>query len=84
MLALIDSVSDPFATEIYYHRSCWKFYVKPVYEESTSNIESSNTTDYSSEVNKMFFDHVQKVFFDFNESRTLIGLLLDYTHIVWI
>ena len=28
----IDATSDPFSTEIWYHESCRKKYIKPIYE----------------------------------------------------
>ncbi len=81
ILAVIAATPDPFATEIYYHRSCWKKHVRPTYEvnESTS-IQVQNVR--ITEVSEMFFQHVRKVILEMNEPRTLQGLLLDYRNIV--
>ena len=34
IVTLIDTTPDPFATEIRYHRSCWKKHTKPCYNSS--------------------------------------------------
>lgn len=31
ILAVIDAVNDPFASDIRYHRSCWKKHIRPLY-----------------------------------------------------
>ncbi len=80
ILAVIAATLDPFATEIYYHRSCWKKYTRQTYEttdSTTLNVQNVRIT----EVNEIFFQHVRKVVLEFNEPRTLQGVLLDYRNI---
>ena len=30
MIAVVDNISDVFAAEVRYHKSCWKKYTRPV------------------------------------------------------
>ena len=80
LLALIAATPDPFSTEIYYQRSCWKIKVKPVYHTSPDASTSVNFVKSirTSEVHQLFLIHVSKVIFEYDEPRTLIGLLMDY------
>lgn len=79
ILALIEATPDPFATEIRYHRSCWKQYIRPSY----NNDDSLHLQERVSltEVQQMFFERVRTTVLSMNEPRTLEGLLLDYNQI---
>ena len=80
ILAVIAVTPDPFATEVYYHRSCWKKYTRQTYEDDNSlSIHVQNVR--MTEVNEMFRPHVRTVILELNEPRTLRGLLLDYQNI---
>ena len=81
LLALIAATPDPFATEIYYHRSCWKRKVKPVYDTNASTSVNFVQNIRTSEVHQLFLNHVSKVIFELDEPRTLTGLLMDYKSI---
>ena len=77
---LIDSTPDPFATEIWYHKSCIKKYFKPTYENP--NDEKMDTQDTKvPEIDALFCDHIKKIIIEWNEPRTLRSLLLDYQNI---
>eukprot|EP00112_Aurelia_sp_Birch-Aquarium-sp1_P018096 Seg4270.2 transcript_id=Seg4270.2/GoldUCD/mRNA.D3Y31 product="hypothetical protein" protein_id=Seg4270.2/GoldUCD/D3Y31 len=80
ILAVIAATHDPFATEIYYHRSCWKKHIRLTYETTDSAITHAQNMRIN-EVKELFFQHVRKVVLDLNEPRTLQGLLLDYRNI---
>lgn len=74
---LINSCTDPFAEEIYYHPGCWKINLKKCSDTSESN-ESSTSGD----IDKVFLNHVKDVIIDRNEPRTLQGLLEDYNSLL--
>ena len=78
ILTLIDATPDPFATEIRYHRSCWKKHAKPCYGSSLDDNQTHLQDVRLTEVQQMFFKHVRTVVLEMNEPRTLQGLLLDY------
>ena len=77
-MTLIDTTPDPFATEIRYHRSCWKKHTKPFYNSSLDDNQIHLQEVRLTEVQQMFFKHVCTVVLEMNEPRTLQGLLLDY------
>ena len=80
MVAFINSISDPFATEIYYHEFCWKKYLRPIYD--TSDLKTIHLQNIRlPEINQIFFEHVRNVIIELNEPRTLKSLLLDYQNI---
>ena len=83
MLALITATVDPFASEIRYHRSCWKKYVSLMYH-SGYNIEEQMHVQNTriAEVKQMSFQHVSEVIFELQEPRTLQGLLRDYDNLL--
>ena len=78
IVTLIDTTPDPFATEIRYHRSCWKKHTKPFYNSSLDDNQIHLQEVRLTEVQQMFFKHVCTVVLEMNEPRTLQGLLLDY------
>ena len=73
-----DTTPDPFATEIRYHRSCWKKHTKPCYNSSLDDNQIHLQEVRLTEVQQMFFKHVYTVVLEMNEPRTLQELLLDY------
>ena len=80
MVTFINSTSDPFATEIYYHESCWKKYLRPTYDTSdlkTIHLQNIRLTG----INQIFLEHVRNVIIELHEPRTLTSLLLDYQNI---
>ena len=83
ILTVIANTTDPFAVEIRYHRSCWKKFISPIYENNNSmpNIHLQSYV-HLAEVRQLFLKHVHKVILDLNEPRTLQGLLLDYNNIL--
>jgi hypothetical protein len=78
ILAIIDVTPDPFASELRYHRSCWKKYISsmqnPGEDDSLLHVQQVRL----SEVKEIFFQHVRSVVFEEHELRTLQGLLTDY------
>ena len=78
IVTLIDTTPDPFATEIRYHRSCWKKHAKPCYNSSLDDNQIHLQEVRLTEVQQTFFNHVCTVVLEMNKPRTLQGLLLDY------
>jgi hypothetical protein len=79
ILAVTDSTTDPFASEISYHRSCWKKFIRPLYEAGTeSDFKVHMPNVMLSEVKHMFLEHVRHVILELSEPRTLQGLVSDY------
>ena len=76
----IDATPDPFATEIWYHKSCLRKYFKPTYENSDDSTMATPDNRLT-EINALFYDHVRKSIIEWNEPRTLRSLLLDYQNI---
>jgi len=77
MLTFIAATSDPFATEVRYHVSCWKKNIRKVYMNDDENDEEMHGVT-TQEVKQQFFNHVRTRIIELNEPRTLQGLLLDY------
>ena len=77
---LIDSISDPFATSIMYHRSCWQKYIthRSVCPDDIMHAQNVSLLDARS----LFFRHVDAVIFQEHEIRSLQTLLEDYKRIV--
>ena len=83
ILAVIDAVNDPFASEIRYHRSCWKKYIRPLYDSEEcddSKLHLQNVRFV--EVQHMFFQHIHSSVLQMHEPRTLQGLLQDYNNLM--
>ena len=77
LIALIDCTPDPWATEIPYHESCMKHYLRPTYD--LSDARTLNIHNVSLPViRQLFFKHIRKTIVEYNEPRTLRSLLSDY------
>ena len=73
-MTIVDNTSDVFATEVRYHKSCWKNYTRPVGLLCDDNQNSHIRNVEILEVKQML-KHAQKVILELNEPRTLLGLL---------
>ena len=79
---LIDSITDPFSTEIRYHHKCWLKYIG-AYQKISVEQQHNLLNDVTfREAQTMFIDHARRVIFEDHEIRTLQGLLHDYKTIV--
>ena len=79
---LIDSITDPFSTEIRYHHRCWLRYVGAYQRMSVDEKLPYLHEVTLREAQTMFIDHAREVIFCDHEIRTLQGLLRDYKSIV--
>ena len=83
ILAVIDAVNDLFASEIMYHRSCWKKYIRPLCDSEEcddSRLHLQNVRFV--EVHHMIFQHIRSSVLQMHEPRTLQGLLQDYNNLM--
>ena len=79
---LIDSITDPFSTEIRYHQKCWFKYIGKYKKMSVEDkIPLLHDLTFC-EAQTMFIDHARHVIFEDHEIRTLQGLLRDYKSIL--
>ena len=79
---LIDSISDPFSTEIRYHHKCWLKYIGQYQKMSVEEkLPLMHDVTYR-EAQTMFIDHVRQVVFVDHEIITLQGLLREYKSIM--
>ena len=78
IVRLINSIQDPFATEIRYHEKCWLKYVTNNPGRENFHMEK---VDLQTAKN-FYFSHVQIVIFEEHEISTVQGLLADYKTIV--
>ncbi len=79
---LINSITDPFASEIRYHQKCWLKYVGAYQKMSVEQKLPLLHEVTLREAQTMFLDHARQVIFDDHEIRTIQGLLRDYKSIV--
>ena len=80
---LIDSITDPFSTEIRYHHKCWLKYVGQYQKMSVEEkLPLMHDVTYR-ETQSMFIDHVRQVVCVDHEIITLQGLLREYKSIMW-
>ena len=79
---LIDSVTDPFSTEIRYHHKCWLKYVGSYQKMAVEEQHNMLNQVTFREAQTMFMDHVRCVIFEEHEIRSLQSLLRDYKSIV--
>ena len=77
---MIETITDPFAADIMYHRNCWQKYV------CNSSLDASDRLHLQqaslSDCRSLFFRHIDDVIFDQHEICTLQSLLQDYKSIV--
>ena len=69
----VNSISDPFSTEIWYHDYCRKKCLQPIYstdETSERNLENMNEKN----VEQNFISYVNETIFDNEELRALKNL----------
>jgi len=79
---LIDSITDPFSTEIRYHHKCWLKYIG-LYQKMSAEEKLSLMHDVTlREAKTMFIDHARQVVFVDHEITTLQGLLREYKNIM--
>lgn len=79
---LIDSVTDPFSTEIRYHHKCWLKYVGAYQKLSVEEQPMVLNQVTFREAQTTFLNHTRRVICESHEIRTLQGLLSDYKNIV--
>ena len=73
----VNSISDPFSTEIWYHDYCRKKYLRPIYStDETSEQNMQNVTEKDVEQN--FINYVNETIVNDEEPRTLKNLCKDY------
>ena len=73
----IASCTDPMASQVRYHKSCWMKYV--------CGGSQKKQEDYHVDENQakeIFLNHVRNIIFEENEPRTLKGLLQDFNQIL--
>ena len=79
---LIDSITDPFSTEIRYHHKCWLKYIGQYQKMSAEEkLPLMHDVTYR-EAQTMFIDHVRQVVFVDHEIITLQGMLREYKNIM--
>ena len=79
---LIDSITDPFSTEIRYHHKCGLKYVGQYQKMSVEEkLPLMHDVTYR-EAQTMFIDHVRQVVFVDYKIITLQGLLREYKSIM--
>ena len=62
VIDFIDSGKDPFATEMWYHYSCWQEHVSHAVLSDKDDVHLENV--FLIEAKYLFFRHVQKVIFE--------------------
>ncbi len=80
LLAFIAECNDPFAREVCYHPECWRKYVRPIDNSSSTSLPLQGVR--RQEVDQKMLQHVKSVIFEENEPRTLTGLLKDYNQLL--
>ena len=79
---LINSITDPFSTEIRYHHKCWLKYIGQ-YQKLSAEEKIPLMHDVTfREAQTMFIDHARQVVFVDHEIITLQGLLREYKNIM--
>ena len=73
---LIQSISDPFASEIRYHKSCWDKHITPLQKSFSDQKLHTERMNYQ-QVKNTFFRHVHTYIFEEGEPRFFKGLTLD-------
>ena len=77
----VNSISDPFSTEIWYHDSYRKKYLRPIYSaDETSERKLQNVTEKDVEQN--FISYVNETIFNDQEPWTLKNLCKDYSNML--
>ena len=74
------ALSDPFAADIMYHRSCWLKHISNLTLKADDAMHLQDVSLF--EARSLFFKHVDSVIFNEREIRSLQSLLMDYKHIV--
>lgn len=74
------ALSDPFAADIMYHRSCWLKHISNLTLKADDAMHLQDVSLF--EARSLFFRHVDSVIFNEREIRSLQSLLMDYKHIV--
>ena len=77
---LIESTSDPFASDIRYHEGCWMDFITHAPLTEAKHMKLQNVT--LTEARNLFYRYIDTVIFEQHELRTLQSLLLDYKNIV--
>ena len=72
----IDTTTDPFATEAWYHDNCRKKYAGPTYGNSDKNSNLQNVN--GKEVEQRFLSYISKTVFEEKEPKTLKSLCKWY------
>ena len=73
LIDFIGSDTDPFATEVIYHHSCWHEHVSHPVFSGKDHIHFLKA--FLTESKSLFFTHVQMVIFEKHKIRTLQSLL---------
>ena len=77
----VNSISDPFSTEIWYHDSCRKECLRPIFStDETSERNLQNVTEKDVEQN--LINYVNETIVNDEEPRTLKNLCKDYSNML--
>ena len=77
----VNSISDPFSTEIWCHDYCRKKYLQPIYStDETSERNLQNMTEKNVEQN--FINYVNETIFNNEELRALKNLCKSYSNML--
>ena len=78
----IDATSDPFSTEIWYHESCRKKYIKPIYEPVHTTSERNLQTVAEKDVEQNFINFVNEMVLNEEEPKSLKSLCKEYAEML--
>ena len=74
------ATTDPFSTEVWYHDSCRKMYIKPVYNTLYTSAEREDFQNVSEkEIEQNFINYISTTILDDEEPKTLKCLCKEYT-----
>ena len=78
----VDATPDPFSAEIWYHDSCRKTYLRPIYEAGDTTGERNLQNVSEKDIEQNFIKYVNDTIIDDEEPRTLKRLCKDYKDIL--
>ena len=77
----IEATTDPFLTEVWYHDSCRKMYIKPVYNTLYTSAEREDLQNVSEkEIKQNFINYISQTILDDEEPKTLKCLCKEYIY----
>ena len=72
----VDSTPDPFSTEIWYHDSCRKEYLRPIYEAQNKSNERNLQNVNEKHVEQNFMNYVSDTIVDDEEPKSFYVMTL--------